>query len=218
VVCEEGAVAWAEFAIFYAGALLGAVAIASYGLRLIAQSGRALEISPRRLLLLSLAQNAALFAIIVALGLLAARAVGLGAPYVGAALGGADPEHSLGEMLMWSIGLGGAGGALLLTIDLALLPRLPALLDLTRKTSLWENFTASFYGGLNEELLFRLLGLSGTAWLLSRAWHTPSDGPSDTALWSANAIMAVLFGLGHLPATMAITGSITPLLVGAPWS
>jgi Type II CAAX prenyl endopeptidase Rce1-like len=117
-------------------------------------------------------------------------------------------------MLMWSIGLGGAGGALLLTIDLALLPRLPALLDLTRKTSLWENFTASFYGGLNEELLFRLLGLSGTAWLLSRAWHTPSDGPSDTALWSANAIMAVLFGLGHLPATMAITGSITPLLVG----
>jgi hypothetical protein len=133
VVCEEGAVAWAEFAIFYAGALLGAVAIASYGLRLIAQSGRALEISPRRLLLLSLAQNAALFAIIVALGLLAARAVGLGAPYVGAALGGADPEHSLGEMLMWSIGLGGAGGALLLTIDLALLPRLPALLDLTRK-------------------------------------------------------------------------------------
>jgi hypothetical protein len=88
VVCEEGAVAWAEFAIFYAEALLGAVAIASYGLRLIAQSGRALEISPRRLLLLSLAQNAALFAIIVALGLLAARAVGLGAPYVGAALGG----------------------------------------------------------------------------------------------------------------------------------
>jgi hypothetical protein len=26
--------------------------------------------------------------------------------------------------------------------------------------------------------------------------------------------MAVLFGLGHLPATLAVTGSITPLLVG----
>ena len=76
----------------------------------------------------------------------------------------------------------------------------------------WENFTASFYGGLNEELLFRLLGLSATAWLLSRVWA--SGGPTDTALWVANMIMAVLFGLGHLPAARAVMGSITPLLVG----
>jgi hypothetical protein len=117
-------------------------------------------------------------------------------------------------MLMWSIGLGAAGGLFLLALDLFLIPRLPALLDLARKTSLWENFTASFYGGLNEELLFRLLGLSATAWLLSRAWHRPSGGPTSAALWVANMIMAVLFAVGHLPAARAVMASITPLLVG----
>ncbi len=202
--------AWATFAVLYAGALLGAVAVAPLALRLIEQSGR--PISPSRFLPLMLAQNAALFGVVIALGLLVAHAVGLGAPYIEAAHGGRAPDHSLGEMLVWSLLLGGASGALLLTIDLAFIPRLPALLALARKTSLWENFTASFYGGLNEELLFRLLGLSGAAWLLSRIWHT--DRPTDAILWSANAIMAVLFGLGHLPAALTITRSLTPLLIG----
>jgi hypothetical protein len=203
---------WAKFAVLYAGALLGAIAIAPYGLRLIKQSGR--SISPSRFLLLSFAQNAVLFCVVIALGLLAARAVGLGAPYVEAALGGPAPDHSPSEMLVRSLGLGVAGGALLLTIDLVLIPHLPALLALARKTSLWENFTASFYGGVNEELLFRLLGLSGMAWLLSGVWSTPLGHATEATLWSANVITAVVFGLGHLPATLAITRSITPLLVG----
>ena len=205
---------WAEFAVLYAAALLGAGAIAPYSLRLVEQSGRPLAISPRRLLVLSLAQNAVLFAAIVFAGLLAAHAVGLGAPYVESALGGRAPHHPAGEMLVWSIGLGALSGAVLLALDLLCLPRLPALLELARKTSLWENFTASFYGGVNEELLFRLLGLSGVARLLMRMWQTPSGGPTEAAFWVANVVMAVLFGLGHLPATRAIMGRITPLFVG----
>jgi hypothetical protein len=206
--------AWTTFAVLYGAALLGAVAIAPYSLRLIQQSGRTISISPRKLLLLSVLQNAVVFAVVIALGLAASRAIGRGAPYVEAALGGPPPEHPLHTMLMWSVGLGVAGGALLLVLDLPLLPRVPALLELSRKTSLWENASASFYGGVNEELVFRLLGFSATAWLLARWWHTPSGRPSDAALWSANVIMAVLFGLGHLPATRAVAGSMTPLLVG----
>jgi hypothetical protein len=83
--------AWAKFAILYAGALLGAVAVAPYSLRILEQAGR--PISPGRFLVLSLAQNAVLFAVVVALGLAAARAVGLGAPYLEAALGGRAPDH-----------------------------------------------------------------------------------------------------------------------------
>jgi hypothetical protein len=169
---------------------------------------------PSRLLLVSLAQNAVLFAVVIALGLLAARAAGLGAPYIDAVLGGRTPDHPVREVLVWSIGLGAAAGLFMLALDLFLIPLLPALLALARKTSLWENFTASFYGGLNEELLFRLLGLSVIAWLLSRVWHTPSREPTDAVFWSTNVIMAVLFGLGHLPAARAVTASITPLLVG----
>jgi hypothetical protein len=92
------------------------------------------------------------------------------------------------------------------------LPRLPALLDLARKSSLWENFSASFYGGINEELLTRLLGVSGLAWLLSLGWR-PGAHPTPAVFWAAIVVMAILFGLGHLPATKAVAGRITPLLL-----
>jgi hypothetical protein len=99
----------------------------------------------------------------------------------------------------------------MLALDIFFLPRFPALLQMARKTSLWENFTTSFYGGVNEEILFRLLGLSGTAWLLSRLWHAPAGRPPVVAFWTANVVIAVLFGLGHLPAALGIVRQITPL-------
>jgi Type II CAAX prenyl endopeptidase Rce1-like len=203
---------WAEFAVLYAAALFGGLAFIPYSLRLIEASGRPAKASLLKLAALTFAQNAVLSVVVVA-GLLAAHAVGLGAPYVDAAIGLGRAAQPLSSLLHRASVLGGAAGLVLLSVDLVLLPRLPALLEMARKTSLWENFTASFYGGLNEELLTRLLGLSAVAWLLSRLWHTSSGQPTDAVFWSANVIMAVLFGLGHLPAAQAVVGRITPLVL-----
>jgi hypothetical protein len=102
-------------------------------------------------------------------------------------------------MLLPAIGLGVLGGAVLLLLDLLFLPYWPPeLVDFAQRTTLWENFLASFYGGLNEEIFKRLFGFSVLTWLLSRVW------------WTANVIMAVLFGLGHLPAIKILLGSIPP--------
>jgi hypothetical protein len=78
--------------------------------------------------------------------------------------------------------------------------------------ALWKRFLASFYGGIDEELLLRLFLLSLLAWLISFVWHTSEGLPTLGALWLANVIAAVVFGLGHLPATAAIV-KLTPLLV-----
>jgi hypothetical protein len=204
---------WAKFAILYVAALLGGLAIAPYTLRLIESSGKQVRISPRRLVLLSVLQQAVLYAIVVVAGLYASRAVGLGSPYIDWALEGRVAEKNLGEMIRSSLVLGAAAGVVLLALDIFLLPRFPVLLEMARKTSLWENFTASFYGGVNEEFLFRLLGLSGTAWLLARLWHGPGHRPSEAAFWTANGVMAVLFALGHLPAALGVVKRVTPLLV-----
>lgn len=108
-----------------------------------------------------LAQNAVLFAVVVASGLVAARSVGMGAPYVAALLGGPAPARPLMAMVTVGATTGIATGLFMIGADFLLLPRLPALFDLALKSSLWENFSASFYGGINEELLTRLLGVSG---------------------------------------------------------
>ena len=206
-------VLWAEFGILYGAALIGGIAIVPYSMRLVTLARRS-SIPLSKLLLGSFVQNAVLFAVVVAIGLRAAHAVGLRAPYIEAAIEGQVPSDDASRMLQVAIGLGLISGLYLMLMDVILFPRLPASFhDLARQATIWENFTASFYGGVNEELLMRLFGMSGLVWLLSLIWHAPSGTPTDGVFWRANLIMAILCTLGHIPATRALAGNITPLLL-----
>ena len=80
------------------------------------------------------------------------------------------------------------------------------------QTTPWQGFLASFYGGINEEILLRLFLMSLLTWLGKFISHTEDGKPTAGVLWTANILAAVLFGLGHLPATAAIM-TITPLVV-----
>ncbi|MFZ2804718.1 MAG: CPBP family glutamic-type intramembrane protease [Patescibacteria group bacterium] len=185
-----------------------------YSLRLLKGSGKPLKMSVPMLFLLSLVQTAVLFAIVIGVGLLAAHAIGLGAPYLEAALAGTGSVASFIGMLEAAIPFGIAAGAILLIADLFFLPYWPKqLVETTQKTTLWENFLASLYGGLNEELLMRLFGLSVVAFLLSRVWHTAAGLPTAAVLWIANVVLAILFGLGHLPALKGLLGKIPRLMI-----
>jgi hypothetical protein len=217
-------ISWSLFAILFTAALLGGLAIIPYSLRLLASRRRKpLKFSLPTLLLLSFLQTAVLSAVAIGVGLLAAHAIGLGAPYIEAALAGKGSIETVAQMLTPAIGLGVLGGAVLLLLDLFFLRFWPQkLVDFAQTAKLWENFLASFYGGLNEEFFMRLFGFSVIAWLLSRVWYTPAGLPTNAVFWTVNVIIAVLFGLGHLPATKNLLGSISPhmfaraLLLNAP--
>ena len=83
------------------------------------------------------------------------------------------------------------------------LPRLPDFSSVISQVSGWQGFLASFYGGITEEILTRLFFLTLLAWLLSWISHTDDHKPTATALWLAVIGSALIFGLGHLPATLA---------------
>jgi hypothetical protein len=205
---------WYEFFILLALALAGALAILPYSLRLLAASGKPLKMSVQKLTLLSFSQTAVICAIAIGIGLLAAHAIGLGAPYIEAFLTGSGSLASLAFMVEAALFFGVAAGALLLCADMLFLPHWPeALVDTARKTTLWENFTASFYGGINEELLMRLFGFSVLAWLLSLVWHTTTGTPTLVVFWVANIVIAILFGLGHLPALKGVAGEISHVML-----
>ena len=78
----------------------------------------------------------------------------------------------------------------------------------------WKRFLACFYGGLCEETLMRLFLLSLVMWLLGKFWKAPSGLPASGAFWTANILVAVAFGAGHLPLASQLT-VLTPLLVTA---
>jgi hypothetical protein len=204
---------WIEFSILFVATLVGSAAVLPYGLRLLPKD-KPLRMSMSKLVLLSILQGAVIFAIASGVGLLVAHSIGLGAPYIEAALTGNASTQASVSMLQVSIIFGVLAGILLLVGDFLFLPYWPeALVDTTRKTTLLENFAASFYGGINEEILVRLLGLSVLAWLLSRIWHTSAGLPTDTVFWIANVVMAILFGIGHLPALKNLLGRISPLML-----
>ena len=73
-----------------------------------------------------------------------------------------------------------------------------------------NNWLASIlYGGIVEELMLRLFFMSLIAWVLQKLLKKQTTG----ILVAANVIAALLFAAGHLPATWALFGTLTPMLL-----
>jgi hypothetical protein len=175
------------------------------------------------LLAISTAQTALLLAVAVGVGLWAARKLGLGTPLIGALIARRPLPEGTGRTLLLALAIGIAMGILLILLDKFVFAPLPSVAELIRnagtgaaKPSAWQGFLASFYGGLDEEILMRL-GLVSLLALIFRTLGRMRGGNRDvvlpsSAFWAANIATAVLFGLGHLPATAALA-PLTPALV-----
>jgi uncharacterized membrane protein HdeD (DUF308 family) len=102
-----------------------------------------------------------------------------------------------------------------LAIVLALVPSLPKLpFVAVARLAVWKRILLCFYGGINEELLTRLFLLTIVAWIANKACRSEEGRLATPAFWVANLIVAILFGLGHLPAASLVM-PITPLVVAA---
>jgi len=71
----------------------------------------------------------------------------------------------------------------------------------------------SFTGGVNEEVMFRLFGVSLVAWVGGLVSRDSEGRPRPAVLWIAIVVVAVAFGLSHLPATAAIGLPLDALVV-----
>jgi membrane protease YdiL (CAAX protease family) len=180
-----------------------------------------LPISLPALIALQIVQSAILFAIMIFGGLFFASRVGLGTPILEAATHGEPVANKVRAILPLSIVLGVIVTLIVLGLEFyvfqpALLRELsdPAnILNLkTSQPAAWKGFLASFYGGIAEESQIRLFVMSLFAWLGRFFSRTPEGKPTDTVIWIANILAAVVFGLGHLPA-MALHVPLTPLVI-----
>jgi membrane protease YdiL (CAAX protease family) len=170
---------------------------------------------------LQVVQSAILFAILIFGGLFFAARVGLGAPILERAIRGEAIADRVRAILPLSITLGVVVTLIVLALEFlvfqpAMLRELGNVADSlnlrTSQPAAWKGFLASFYGGITEELLLRLFAMSFLAWL-GHFFSTTTDGkPTSAVFWAANILAAVLFGLGHLPATSVLV-PLTPLVI-----
>ena len=151
------------------------------------------------------------FAMVIILGLLLAPKVGVRMPVLDSWLYLKTPLASGTFRVPLLVGLG-VGAVSVLLLFLVFLPRIsgwPSEAELP----IWMRFLAAVYGGLNEELLMRLFLLSLVLWLLQKI--TRKGARSSQALfWTANIVVAFLFGAAYLPAAAKII-DLTPFAIFA---
>lgn len=69
------------------------------------------------------------------------------------------------------------------------------------------------YGGIVEELMLRFFMMSIIAFLLWKVFARKAETAPTAVIVAANIIAAVLFAAGHLPATVMLFGSLSPLIL-----
>ena len=214
---------WKIFFILLGVSIFGIVAVLPYSLAIQGSSLSQLDVPMPIWLLLTLQvlQNGVMFAVVILIGLLAANRVGLGLPILEARLQGESVGEKVKAILLPSILLGVIGSILVIALDsLVFMPMLmtelgdkaASLNQEALQPAAWKGLLASFYGGIDEEVLLRLGLMSVLVWFGRFISKTEDGRPTLAVLWIANILAAVLFGLGHLPATAALF-PITPLVV-----
>lgn len=204
---------WKVFFALWFAAIFAAIAVLPYALALQSGTGRplppVLQASPG----VQILRNIFVLGVSTAAGLLLAKRIGLGAPILEAWFGGESTADKIRAVLPVSVLLGIATSVSVILLEAfifqpAMMRELgasaAALNVPTAQPAAWMGFLASFYGGIVEEVLIRLFLLSLLAWLGSFISKTAEGKPTRLVFWIANILAAVVFGLGHLPATMGL--------------
>lgn len=179
---------WSEFAVLFGVAIIGVACVMPYTLAI---TGDALKKAQERmhqpmwvLLVLQSVQSIVLMGLATGLGLLIAHHIGLGAPLLEGLLAGKNVGSQALEMLAPALILGIGSATILMILEIAVFwPRLPkAMREDVPIPSLGKRFLASFYGGIDEEIISaarRCISFSKTG------WTTPMNSTSPRRLCRA---------------------------------
>ena len=211
---------WKVFLTLWIAAILGILAVLPYALTLQASIIEQVTASiPLGVIITAqIIQSAILFGVAIAIGLILSKQIGSGVPILEKYFAGETIADQVKPFLLPVILFGVIGGLVIYGLDkFVFMPALQTALvqgsaSSGSHTTPWQGLLASFYGGIDEEILLRLFLMSLLAWVGKFIRHTAEGKPTPAVLWTANILAAVLFGLGHLPATAAIM-VITPLVV-----
>jgi hypothetical protein len=115
-----------------------------------------------------------------------------------------------------ALALGAASGAALFALDLGIWKPLvgDALATMAKgapRASLALTVSGLFYGGCTEEVMMRW----GLMTALAAGLRRLTRGGGSWVMWASIGVVAVLFGLGHLPATRALVPLTGALVIRA---
>lgn len=204
---------WKLFIILLIASLFGSIAVLPYTLTLQGSLLQNLPVPLYVLLIGQILQNIVIFVFAILIGLLLAEKVGLGLPILEGWLEGREVKDYLKSIVGISVGLGILAGALIVGLDY-LFAMAGSTLNVASQINppVWQGFLASFYGGINEEILLRLFLMTLLVWIFFKIKKTSDGKPTKVGVWLAILLAAIIFGVGHLPTAAAVT-TLTPAVI-----
>ncbi|WP_287680385.1 CPBP family glutamic-type intramembrane protease [Methanobacterium sp.] len=197
---------WKLFLILFVTSIIASVLVLPYALAL---SPALASVFTPVVLIAQLIQSIILFAIAILVGLTLYKRVGFKIPILEGWLEGKEVGNYFKSILGISVELGVLAGVLIILFSFIFTSASSILQGAELTVPVWKSFLASFYGGIGEEILFRLFVMTVIVWIFYKIKKTPEGKPTTVGIWLAIIITAILFGVGHLPITGSIT-AITP--------
>jgi hypothetical protein len=172
--------------------VISAILVLPYALTLESSALSKVPLQMPIIILLSIIQSSVIFAIAVFFGNILARKIGFGLPLFEAWF--TKKKIAYKRTAVISIVFGIAVGIVIFLLDKAF----PPLSSFTQPP-LWQGFLGSFYGAIGEEVLMRFFLMSLLIFIITKL--SRRKAPNSFIIWSSIILIAVLFGLGHLPIT-----------------
>jgi membrane protease YdiL (CAAX protease family) len=208
---------FAQFGILFGLGILGIAALVPIQIPLLQQQLQAYAnaaVPPLWIILISISLPEVLLLILaVSVGIFCTRPLQLCSRSIDKLVFHKASTILIAQELKWSLGVGLSTAVLVLGLDRLMAPFLPKVLQSEAATPKFYAIAGIFHGGLTEEILMRWGLMSFLAWALWKIFKRGRLLPSRWIYQVAILIAALLFGLGHLPATAAIV-PLTPFLIG----
>ncbi len=143
--------------------------------------------------------------VVTVLGLILSEKVSLGAPVLEAIVTG-KTHISWSSMLLSSGIIGFMLGSLLLVSDYVFYRVGSPLSFFTTELPPWyKGLVGSFFGGIGEELIYRLFFMTLLVWIINLGIRNKGKTPKAWTVWAAMIIAAILFSLAHLPIASSLS-------------
>jgi len=161
---------------------------------------------------LAIIQSTVLIGVLLFIGLILSKKIGLQIPIIENYLAKQKIEINIKDTIKISILLGIVAALAIIILEFLFI-KLGVRVGEQISAPVWQGVLASFYGGISEEIVMRLFFMTFIIWLLAKISKSQDKIlEKNWLVWTAIILSSILFGLGHLPVTAAVT-AITPLVL-----